>query len=104
MKKDIHPTYYPEAKVTCACGNAFTVGSTLPNLEVEVCSACHPFYTGQDKLLDKVGRIQKFRERLAKKQEPKPKKPKKSEAKKAKAKSDLAKATGKRRRLKVKSG
>lgn len=83
MKQDIHPTYYPEAKVTCACGNTFTVGSTLPTLEIEVCSACHPFYTGQDKLMDRVGRIQKFKERLAKKQAPKPKKPKKSEAKKA---------------------
>ncbi len=83
VKQDIHPTYYPEAKVTCACGNTFTVGSTLPTLEIEVCSACHPFYTGQDKLMDRVGRIQKFKERLAKKQAPKPKKPKKSEAKKA---------------------
>ncbi len=70
MKQGIHPTYYPEAKVTCACGNTFTVGSTLPTLEVEACSACHPFYTGQDKLMDKVGRVQKFKERLAKKQAP----------------------------------
>jgi large subunit ribosomal protein L31 len=82
MKASIHPTYYPEAKVTCACGNTFTVGSTLPSLEVEVCSACHPFYTGQDKVMDKVGRIQKFRERLAKKETLKPKKPKKGETKK----------------------
>ena len=73
MKADIHPTYYPDAKVKCACGNMFTVGSTQQTLEVEVCSACHPFYTGQDKLMDKVGRIQKFRERLAKKEAPKPK-------------------------------
>ncbi|HCM36406.1 MAG: 50S ribosomal protein L31 [Candidatus Wildermuthbacteria bacterium RIFCSPLOWO2_02_FULL_47_9c] len=69
MKKDIHPTYYPKAKVACACGNTFIVGSTQPTLEVEVCSACHPFYTGQDKVMDKVGRIQKFRERLAQKRE-----------------------------------
>jgi large subunit ribosomal protein L31 len=69
MKTGIHPTYYPEAKVTCACGNTFIVGSTKPILEVEVCSNCHPFYTGQDKAMDNVGRVQKFKERMAKKQE-----------------------------------
>jgi len=69
MKKDIHPQYYPEAKVTCACGNSFTVGSTKEHLEVEVCSNCHPFYTGQDKIMDRVGRVQKFKERLAQKKE-----------------------------------
>ena len=73
MKKDIHPTYYPDAKVTCACGNTFTVGSTKPTLAIEVCSNCHPFYAGQDTLMDKVGRIQKFRERLSKKEKPKAK-------------------------------
>jgi large subunit ribosomal protein L31 len=65
MKKDIHPTYYPKAKVTCACGNAFEVGSTLPSIDVEVCSRCHPFYTGKEKLMDKVGQVQKFRKRLS---------------------------------------
>ena len=65
MKKDIHPTYYPKAKVTCACGNAFEVGSTLPSIDVEVCSNCHPFYTGKEKLMDKVGQVQKFRKRLS---------------------------------------
>jgi large subunit ribosomal protein L31 len=69
MKKDIHPTYYAEAKVTCACGNNFTVGSTKEHLEVEVCSACHPFYTGHEKIMDKVGRVQKFKERLAQKKD-----------------------------------
>ena len=67
MKKDIHPQYYPKAKVTCACGNSFTVGATKETIEVEVCSACHPFYTGKKKIMDKVGRVQKFRARLAKK-------------------------------------
>ena len=65
MKKDIPPTYYPKAKVTCACGNAFEVGSTLPSIDVEVCSRCHPFYTGKEKLMDKVGQVQKFRKRLS---------------------------------------
>lgn len=60
MKKDLHPKYYPEAKVTCACGNEFTVGSSQPELEVEVCSACHPFYTGQSRFIDTEGRVEKF--------------------------------------------
>ncbi|MEK7510222.1 MAG: 50S ribosomal protein L31 [Patescibacteria group bacterium] len=68
MKKDIHPTYYPEARVHCACGNTFTIGSTKESIETDACSACHPFYTGQDKLLDRVGQIQKFRKRLAQKE------------------------------------
>ena len=67
MKKDIHPTYYPKCKVTCACGNAFEVGSTLPSIDIEVCSNCHPFYTGKEKLMDKVGQVQKFRKRLSQK-------------------------------------
>ncbi|MFA6215268.1 MAG: 50S ribosomal protein L31 [Patescibacteria group bacterium] len=67
MKKDIHPKYYPQAKVVCACGNTFNVGSTSPELHVEICSMCHPFYTGKQKLLDAAGRVEKFKERLAKK-------------------------------------
>jgi len=67
MKKDIHPTYFPKAKVTCACGNTFLIGATKESIEVEVCSACHPFYTGKAKIMDKVGRVQKFRQRLSKK-------------------------------------
>lgn len=67
MKKDIHPTYYPKTKVTCACGNTFEVGSTLESIAVEVCSNCHPFYTGKEKLMDKVGQVQKFRKRLSQK-------------------------------------
>lgn len=65
MKAKIHPTWYPEAQVTCACGNSFTVGSTVPKIEVEVCSNCHPFYTGQMKYVDTAGRVDAF---LAKKQ------------------------------------
>lgn len=65
MKTDIHPTYYPKAKVKCACGVTFTVGSTLPEIEVEVCSACHPFYTGKGKLVDTAGRVDRFRSRVA---------------------------------------
>lgn len=63
MKAKIHPTWYPEAKVTCACGNSFTVGVTLPGLTVDVCSACHPFYTGQMKYVDTAGRVEAFKSR-----------------------------------------
>ena len=66
MKKDIHPTYHKDAKVTCACGNSFTVGSTIPEIKVELCSACHPFYTGQQKLVDTSRRVEKFTEKMAK--------------------------------------
>ncbi len=64
MKKDIHPKYYPAAKVACACGNNFVSGSTLPELKVEICSACHPFYTGKQKLLDSARRVEKFRAKV----------------------------------------
>jgi len=76
MKKDIHPKYYPNAQVRCACGNVFTVGSTKEFIEVEVCSSCHPFYTGKEKIMDAVGQVQKFKKRLAKKEAMKGKKKK----------------------------
>ena len=69
MKKDIHPKYYKNAIVRCACGNTFTVGSTKEFIEVEICSKCHPFYTGKGRIVDAMGRVEKFRKRLAKKEE-----------------------------------
>lgn len=60
MKKDIHPTYYPNATVTCACGNTFTTGSIQPEIKTELCAACHPFYTGKQKLIDTARRVEKF--------------------------------------------
>lgn len=81
MKKDIHPQYYPKAKVTCACGATFTVGSTKPEIKVEICSACHPFYTGKGKLVDIAGRAERFKARLAKKKAPAVKKPRVKKAK-----------------------
>ena len=69
MKSDIHPTYYPKAKIKCACGNSFAVGSTKEHLEVEICSNCHPFYTGGSKIVDTAGRVEKFKQRLAKKKQ-----------------------------------
>jgi len=69
MKKEIHPKYYENATVRCACGNTFSVGSTKEFFEVEICSKCHPFYTGKEKNIDTMGQVQKFRKRLAKKEE-----------------------------------
>ncbi len=65
MKKNIHPQYYPEAKVSCACGNVFYIGSTKKELAVEICYACHPLYTGKEKLIDTAGRVEKFKTRRA---------------------------------------
>lgn len=69
MKTDIHPTYFPQAKVKCACGHTWTTGSTSENLDVEICYNCHPFYTGNEKVLDTRGRIDKFKKRLVKAEE-----------------------------------
>ncbi len=66
MKADIHPTYHPEAKAVCACGNSFTVGSTKAELNASICSSCHPFYTGTEKIVDTRGRVDRFKKRLAK--------------------------------------
>lgn len=65
MKATIHPTWYPEAKVTCACGNTFTVGAAVPEIKVEVCYNCHPFYTGQMKFVDTAGRVEAFKTKQA---------------------------------------
>ncbi len=66
MKSSIHPTYYSEAKVRCACGNKFTVGSTKPEISIEICNKCHPFFTGKEKLIDTAGKVEKFKARRAK--------------------------------------
>lgn len=77
MKNDIHPKYYPNCKVTCVCGNTFTTGSTEPELKVELCSACHPFYTGKQKLVDTARRVEKFEAKVKAKDAIKDKKGKK---------------------------
>ncbi len=69
MKKDIHPNY-EEATVHCSCGNTFTTRSTKKELHVELCSQCHPFYTGKQKLVDSGGRVDRFKKRMEKKVEP----------------------------------
>ncbi|MEK7599047.1 MAG: 50S ribosomal protein L31 [Patescibacteria group bacterium] len=63
MKKDTHPKYYDNAVIKCACGKTYTVGSTKEKIDIEVCAACHPFYTGHEKLLDIAGRVEKFKAR-----------------------------------------
>ncbi|GAP40669.1 50S ribosomal protein L31 [Flexilinea flocculi] len=70
MKKNIHPKYYPEAKVICACGNTWTTGSIKAEIRTEVCSACHPFFTGQQsRMLDMEGQVDRFYRRLQARQE-----------------------------------
>ena len=63
MQTKIHPEWYPEAKVKCACGNTFTLGASVPEIEVEVCSNCHPYFTGQMKFVDTAGRVDAFKAR-----------------------------------------
>ncbi len=67
MKTDIHPTYHPQATITCACGSAYKLGSTVEAISVELCSNCHPFYTGKQKIVDTARRVEKFQARASKK-------------------------------------
>lgn len=64
MKKEIHPPYH-QATITCACGNVFTTGATMKQIDVEICNVCHPFYTGKVKLVDATGRVEKFKRKVA---------------------------------------
>ena len=65
MKRDIHPKYDMKVKATCACGAVFLVGSTMPEIKMEICSQCHPFYTGNEKIMDTAGRVERFNKRRA---------------------------------------
>lgn len=76
MKTEIHPEYYTDAKVSCSCGNKFSVGATQKEIKVEICSACHPFFTGNEKVIDAAGRVERFKTRASLKA------PKKTKAKK----------------------
>ncbi len=64
MKPKIHPAYYEDVMVTCSCGNTFTTGSTKPSLRVELCSECHPFYTGEQRIVDTEGRVERMKRRF----------------------------------------
>jgi large subunit ribosomal protein L31 len=63
MREKIHPKYYPNTKVICSCGNTFTTGSTRETLKVELCSKCHPFFTGEQRIVDTAGRVERFKRR-----------------------------------------
>lgn len=69
MKAEIHPTWYAQASVTCQCGNAWLTGATVPEIRTEICSNCHPFYTGEQRIVDTEGRVDSFMKRLAKRDE-----------------------------------
>lgn len=69
MKKDVHPKYFTDAKIICACGNSFAVGSTKQEIKTELCSACHPFYSGKQKIVDAARRVEKFNAKLVAKDE-----------------------------------
>ncbi|NOZ49359.1 MAG: 50S ribosomal protein L31 [Chloroflexi bacterium] len=64
MKPGIHPKYYPDAKIICSCGNSWTAGCTQPEIHTDVCSACHPFYTGEQRIVDSAGQVDRFMKRL----------------------------------------
>ena len=65
MKDKIHPKYYNDAQIICSCGNTFTTGSTKKTMRVELCSACHPFYTGERRMIDTAGRVERFKQRYS---------------------------------------
>jgi large subunit ribosomal protein L31 len=88
MKDGIHPTYHEAVTVTCSCGRSFKVGSTEEVLTVEVCSECHPFYTGKQKLVDAAGRIDKFRKRLEDAQRAEKSKPAKKKTRQKRKRTD----------------
>jgi large subunit ribosomal protein L31 len=69
MKNDIHPTYYPDAQVICACGNTWTTGSTKKVIHTDVCSKCHPFYTGEQRIVDTEGQVDRFYKKLQARQQ-----------------------------------
>ncbi|MDQ3008099.1 MAG: 50S ribosomal protein L31 [bacterium] len=64
MKQSIHPTWFPESAVTCACGNTFTTGSTLEGITIDICNKCHPFFTGEMRFVDRQGRVDKFMQKM----------------------------------------
>lgn len=78
MKKGIHPAYYQDITANCACGHSFVTGSTKKEIKTEICSACHPFYTGKQKLVDTAKRVEKFQAKVKAKKEALPKRSRKA--------------------------
>jgi len=85
MKKNIHPKYYSKATARCACGASFEIGSTKEFIETEICSQCHPFYTGKEKIIDTLGRVEKFKKKMTKKTTYRKKSEKRASKKRSKA-------------------
>ena len=69
MKKEIHPEYFPEARVVCGCGNSFVTGATKQLIKTDICSACHPFFTGEQRIVDTAGQVERYMKRLEKREE-----------------------------------
>jgi large subunit ribosomal protein L31 len=69
MKKEIHPEYFPEARVVCGCGNSFVTGATQQLIKTDICSACHPFFTGEQRIVDAAGQVERYMRRLEKREE-----------------------------------
>jgi large subunit ribosomal protein L31 len=97
MKKNIHPKYYKDAKIICACGNIITTGSTIPEMKVEICSACHPLYTGKQRITDATGRVDRFKKLAEKAAVKKAAKPKKKE-RTVKTKAEIKKVVSKKKK------
>jgi large subunit ribosomal protein L31 len=68
MRPEIHPTYYPQARVICSCGSTWITGSTVPEIRTDVCNTCHPFYTGEQRIVDTAGQVDRFMKRLERRQ------------------------------------
>ncbi len=105
MKDNTHPNYYQDLQITCACGNIILAGSTRKDVKTELCSACHPFFTGKQKLLDTAGRVDKFNEKMKKMQAMKekkesPKEEKTEESAASSTKKTIKKAAAKKKKKK----
>lgn len=83
MKANIHPTYYPNSKVICSCGATWTTGSTAPEIRTDICSTCHPFYTGEQRIVDTAGQVERFMKRLEQRQNQQAQRSHEAEARKA---------------------
>ena len=104
MQTGIHPNYYTDAVTVCSCGKKYSAGSTLKNIKVEVCSACHPFYTGkQDQLVDTTGRVDRFKAKIEKAKKLKAKKAEEKTEEKTKATVVPAKKEPKKKAKKTKA-
>ena len=98
MKKGIHPEYYKDAEIICACGNVIKTGATKKEMHTEICSACHPFYTGKEKLVDSAGQVDRFKKKMEKFAALKKEAKKKVEAKKIKAKQEKSDSKKKKKK------